>query len=138
VVVVAFDLDNFKGLNDQYGHEAGDAALSLVADVLTDASRDGDVVARTGGDEFVMVQVIPDLNYVPRVVERVREVVANTVRTQALGGAQLGITAGYSVTREGIFDLDTLMAEADSALLAGKRTDKGATYPYGHLTQPQG
>jgi len=137
-VVVAFDLDNFKWLNDQYGHEAGDAALSLVADVLTDASRDGDVVARTGGDEFVMVQVIPDMSYVPRVVERVREVVSNTVRTQALGGAKIGITAGYSVTREGMFDLDTLMAEADSALLAGKRTGKGATYRHGHLTEPQG
>ncbi|WP_430866981.1 diguanylate cyclase domain-containing protein [Demequina aurantiaca] len=130
VVVAAFDMDNFKALNDAFGHEAGDTALTIAGDALLAASREADVVARMGGDEFVMMQTIPGLRSIPSVVERVREAVEHTVQTQAPGGETVGITAGYSLTRYGAFDLDILLAEADAALLEGKRTQKSATYRY--------
>lgn len=130
VVFIAFDMDHFKSLNDALGHDAGDAALTIVGDSLLTASRAGDVVARLGGDEFVMMQVIADSSHGGEVVERVRSVVERTVQTQAPGGERIGLTAGYALTEEGQFDLDTLMAQADAALLEGKRAARGETYRY--------
>lgn len=130
VVFIVFDMDNFKEINDEFGHEAGDTALAVVANGLLATSRESDVVARLGGDEFVMMQVIAHPSHVPSVVERVRSVVEHTVQSQAPGGEHIGLTAGYSLTQEGAFDLDTLMAQADAALIEGKRTGRGASYGY--------
>jgi len=130
VVVAVFDLDRFKELNDDLGHDAGDTALVIVGDALLAAARENDVTARLGGDEFVMMQVVPTMMQVPGVVERVRATVEHTVRAQAPGGQGLGLTAGYSLSRAGHFDLDILMTEADAALVAGKRVAKGETYRY--------
>lgn len=130
VVLAAFDLDDFKSVNDALGHEAGDTALTIVGDALLAASRESDVVARMGGDEFVMMQVIPATSAVPEVVERVRAAVQHTVQSQAPGAEHVGISAGYALSEPGVFDLDVLMARADAALLSGKRVGKGATYPY--------
>lgn len=130
VVVVALDLDNFKALNDARGHQAGDVALRVVGEALLAASRESDVVARLGGDEFVVMQVISDETAAPEVVERVRGAVEHAVRVQVSGGEDVGLTAGYSLTTLTSFDLDVLLARADAALLAGKRVDKGASYPY--------
>ncbi|WP_062207801.1 sensor domain-containing diguanylate cyclase [Demequina oxidasica] len=130
VVVVVFDIDNFKALNDDLGHDAGDIALTIVGDALVAASRESDAVARLGGDEFVIMQVVHGVESVPSVVERIRETVEHTVRVQAPGGELVGLTAGYSLTYPDLFDLDILMARADAALVAGKRTAKGVTYAY--------
>lgn len=130
VLVAAFDLDHFKAMNDEFGHDAGDTALTIVGNALIASSRDTDVVARLGGDEFVLVQIIADRTPITVVVERVRAHVQDTVQLNAPGGERIGVTAGVSETRPGMFDLDILMAEADSALLGGKRRARGATYRY--------
>jgi diguanylate cyclase (GGDEF)-like protein/PAS domain S-box-containing protein len=73
VAVVLIDLNNFKTINDSYGHEAGDVVLKVVAKRLLASVRDSDTVARLAGDEFVLVLVNqPSLRYTLRMIERLR------------------------------------------------------------------
>jgi diguanylate cyclase (GGDEF)-like protein len=74
LTVVAFDLDGFKPINDQYGHAAGDLVLKSFADRLKRITRGSDVAARTGGDEFLLI--LPDCrpNQVERVLDRLKGV----------------------------------------------------------------
>jgi len=74
VGVVLIDLNNFKTINDTYGHEAGDVVLKVVARRLLASVRDSDTVARLSGDEFVLVLVNqPSLRYTLRMIERLRQ-----------------------------------------------------------------
>ncbi|MEM1229221.1 MAG: two-component regulator propeller domain-containing protein [Pseudomonadota bacterium] len=66
------DLDGFKGLNDRYGHHAGDSALAHLASLLRGACRETDTVCRWGGDEFLIVGEIHDVREIERVAERLR------------------------------------------------------------------
>ncbi len=66
------DLDGFKGLNDRYGHHAGDSALAHLAELLRGACRETDTVCRWGGDEFLIVGEINDVSEIERVAERLR------------------------------------------------------------------
>ena len=117
-VVAYVDLDHFKDLNDQHGHEAGDRALRLFARVLRDSIRPTDVPARYGGEEFVVVLpdcVIPDA-----------QVVADRIRSHlltALGGTKLPpFTVSVGLARsEGGEALSQVIDRADSALLRAKR-----------------
>lgn len=136
VAVMVMDMDHFKTLNDTLGHEAGDEALKAVGAALQANARTRDVVARLGGDEFVLLQVLPHVDHVASTVERVRADVEKAVRTGTRGDDLLGITAGYSVSRAGMYDLEVLVHEADVALLAGKRAVRGRSYR--HRPQPKG
>jgi diguanylate cyclase (GGDEF)-like protein/PAS domain S-box-containing protein len=74
VATVLIDLNNFKAINDTFGHQAGDALLKVVGKRLQASVRDSDTVARLSGDEFVLVLVNqPSLRYTLRMIERVRE-----------------------------------------------------------------
>ncbi|WP_084104176.1 diguanylate cyclase [Demequina sp. NBRC 110056] len=127
VLAVAFDLDNFKLLNDTYGHEAGDHALETVALALRENVRAGDLAARTGGDEFVAVLVLRRNDEPFDVVARMRDHIEHALNTRVFGGEEVGVTAGYATTvsEDG---LDGLMGRADDALVAGKREGKGRVY----------
>jgi diguanylate cyclase (GGDEF)-like protein len=120
---VAIDLDDFKRVNDELGHPAGDALLRRVADALRAEVRPYDQVARYGGDEFVLV--------LPGAEEQTARVVAERVRARVRAGAPLGqdgplgdCSIGVSAWESGM-DADGLLAAADRALLLAKRTGKG-------------
>ena len=108
--VITVDVDGLKGVNDRWGHEAGDALLRQVGEVLRDASRPGDVVARLGGDEFAVL-----------LAESGRpeaEVVAARL-SDALEQRQVSASMGVAVRgREG---LAAAWREADAAMYADKR-----------------
>nr|WP_307728156.1 EAL domain-containing protein [Massilia terrae] len=95
VATVLIDLDNFKSINDSFGHEAGDVVLQVVAKRLQKAVRDSDTVARLSGDEFVLVLVNqPSLRYTLRMIERVRASLVMPVafnRREIPVGASLGV-----------------------------------------------
>ncbi len=124
VSVVIADLDNFKDVNDRFGHPAGDVVLREFAQTLEEGIRDVDVAARWGGEEFVLILPGTDLAGAERVAERIRVAVAQRVIV-ATDGQPIRVTASFGVaahpetaTGEG------LLAAADGALYHAKRTGK--------------
>ncbi len=117
--VVIGDLDNFKAVNDDYGHEAGDTVLAAVGSSIANTVRAADVAARWGGEEILLL--LPDIdiagamNLATRVCE---EVAAVNVGTPA-GKVAVGITLGVAVHEPGD-DLRLTLRRADDALYRGK------------------
>ncbi|HEY4996907.1 MAG TPA: diguanylate cyclase [Solirubrobacteraceae bacterium] len=121
--VAIADLDKFKQLNDTHGHEAGDRALRLFAQVTQETLRDHDLIARWGGEEFVIV--LPELDRVQavEVLERVRVALAN-----AHPGETARFTASFGVTDSNQAEtLEQLLHIADSGLYAAKQSGRDRT-----------
>jgi diguanylate cyclase (GGDEF)-like protein len=127
---IAFgDLDHFKQLNDMHGHDTGDRALRLFARVLRDTVRPSDVVARWGGEEFVVVLPATTTSDAVRILERVREGLALAL---AAGTApQFTASFGVSGSEDGD-DLEAVIAVADGALLIAKRSGRNRVVVAGH------
>ncbi len=114
--VVAIDLDLFKAYNDQHGHPAGDRLLAQLTEAWSGELREADVLARTGGDEFVVVLPGTSPEEAAPLLERMSE------RSPAEW------TAGVVLWEDGV-DLETAMAAADAILYASKRRDSGFVIP---------
>jgi diguanylate cyclase (GGDEF)-like protein len=125
VGVALIDLDDFKGVNDQYGHLVGDELLRQLADRLRGATREGDIVCRLGGDEFAVVISGADEHQVAAVSQRIEAAVRET--PFFVGGHRVEQTAsvGYACTDAGIATADELLTAADAALYAAKKTTYG-------------
>ena len=119
---VLIDLDDFKRVNDELGHPAGDALLRRVADALRAEVRPYDQVARYGGDEFVLVLPGTEEQVARTIAERVRDRVARGAprNAGATGTCSIGVSSW-----EPPMTSDDLLAAADRALLLAKRTGKG-------------
>ncbi|GHC85970.1 diguanylate cyclase [Novosphingobium pokkalii] len=123
LTVVMCDVDHFKRFNDEFGHDAGDQVLQTVAAELRRRFRDGDVVCRFGGEEFVVIAPATEVSILRARVEEVREAVSHlTVRQgeRALGSVTMSFglaTWAPDMDREGI----ALLKAADAALYAAKR-----------------
>jgi len=130
VCLVILDLDGFKEVNDMFGHQVGDDALEAAGLALRDSTRARDLVARIGGDEFAVILRVDDDSDedVGARVEGLRAKTALRLAEVVPGAPRLGATAGYVVDRAGRRSLDALVHSADTALIAGKATAKGATY----------
>ncbi len=120
--VALADLDKFKGINDNYGHKAGDAALVQLADLARRTCRRGDVVGRYGGDEFIFVLPRADLAAAERFANRFRTVVAREVLDFASdGSAKLSISIGVAQLDPGKAQKPfALIKKADEALYQAK------------------
>jgi diguanylate cyclase (GGDEF)-like protein len=117
---VLIDLDDFKRVNDERGHPAGDALLRRVADALRAEVRPYDHLARYGGDEFVIVLPGTSEAAARAVAERVRARVHAGTPGEAGSDCSIGVSAW-----DAAMDADALLAAADRALLLAKRTGKG-------------
>ena len=91
LAVLLVDLDRLKPINDQYGHEAGDRLLKEVASILRECVREGDKIVRWGGDEFVIVHRVHDLDGAAVLAERIRRTVAK--RLFQVGASEAGRTS---------------------------------------------
>ncbi len=119
--VVMCDLDRFKELNDTYGHETGDRALRLFAEVLRSSLRTDDLLSRYGGEEFAVVLPDCDLATAQPLVERLRVNLGEAVRSAGLPT----FTASFGmVAAEVDEDLETALRRADEALFEAKRTGR--------------
>lgn len=119
------DLDHFKQVNDERGHQAGDAYLKSAADALRRHTRDNDFLARLGGDEFGLLMSGLAKEDAAAVVERVRGGVTNDL---AQCDRPLSASAGYAVYAGGPnIDAMRLFDAADAALLAAKRAGRNGT-----------
>ncbi|HWX06463.1 MAG TPA: EAL domain-containing protein [Bradyrhizobium sp.] len=125
VAVHHLDLDQFKAVNDTFGHPAGDKLLKIVADRLRGLVRETDTIARMGGDEFVIVQApISDPADATSLAQRVIEVIGEPFDIdghQAMIGASIGIAVGPN---DGLRP-DRLLRNADLALYRAKGDGRG-------------
>jgi diguanylate cyclase (GGDEF)-like protein/PAS domain S-box-containing protein len=136
VVVVTVDLDDFKLVNDSLGHEAGDGLLVQFAQRLSDATRETDLVARPGGDEFLLL--LSDLDRTPAgpgghesvsvaaesVALRIQEALRTPFR---IGETELYVTASLGISQfpEDAADAPTLLKNAETAMFRSKRSGPG-------------
>ncbi len=124
VVLLYVDLDDFKTLNDQFGHAEGDRALIAVSRLLRRTVRDCDIVARMGGDEFTMLAIDADGAAARIIQRRIEERVAQFNATHELQGT-LALTIGHTRVRcTDHSPLVELLARADTLLYARKKRRK--------------
>jgi diguanylate cyclase (GGDEF)-like protein len=123
--VIVFDLDGFKGINDTWGHAAGDELLRGVARRMAAEVRAGDTVVRLGGDEFVVL--LPDLDEPGRAEATAQRVLAALGEPLQLPGTTVRVraSAGVAVGRGTGTHIDALLSEADTALYEAKADGKG-------------
>ncbi len=127
--VIVADIDRFKSVNDNYGHQAGDEVLQSFARLLKTSCREGDLVARYGGEEFVMLWADCDLAAAVRRAEELR-LAFSQLEQSALG--RNAATASFGVTQLQAGDTpETLFRRADRALLAAKHTGRNRVVQLG-------
>jgi diguanylate cyclase (GGDEF)-like protein/PAS domain S-box-containing protein len=119
-VWIMVDIDHFKRVNDTYGHEAGDEVLKAVAEALRSTARGADIVARFGGEEFVLVLPDTSADLAIRIAERLRlaiEALSTNVEGQAIR-----VTASFGVAQRAAQESQLEVLErADAALYASKK-----------------
>jgi diguanylate cyclase (GGDEF)-like protein len=119
------DLDKFKGVNDRFGHDAGDAVLAAVAQVIRQVVRAEDIVARYGGEEFcVLVPEIPP-GEAEQVAERLRARIARTRLPAEAGISRVTVSVGVA-HRAGEDTTTELFSRADAAMYQAKRAGGNA------------
>jgi diguanylate cyclase (GGDEF)-like protein len=119
------DLDHFKQVNTRHGLGGGDHALTVVAGALRAAVRDGDLVARIGGDEFAVVASDVDISLLELIGERAVQGITAATETLELEGICLGASAGAALAPEDGSTPEELFIAADVALAAAKSDGKG-------------
>lgn len=122
IALLFIDLDNFKKLNDNFGHRAGDELLRAVADRLQRAAGGGDFVARVGGDEFVVILTgLVSLEQAKESADRIIEKVSERLSLEGQDMRPL-VSAGLAFSNHRELDAQTLVEDADRAMLQVKRS----------------
>ena len=125
LVVHCLDLDRFKEVNDTFGHPVGDALLKAVSDRVRRSLRAGDVAARVGGDEFIVLQTgCEHPGEADLLARRIARAVAEPYAVQG-HRISIGTSVGYALQPQHGRDLDDLIACADEALIRAKRAGGG-------------
>jgi len=128
LALLLVDLDGFKAVNDSRGHAVGDLVLRLMAERLRSVTRDGDTLARVGGDEFVLLCPDATPGAAAEIAERVLAVVGRPLRAGD-DWFQLGASVGVShASLTGVYtvvDAAGLLREADRAMYEAKKAGKG-------------
>ncbi len=117
LTVLMIDVDDLKGVNDAHGHAAGNYVLKQIVNRVTSAVRPSDLVARMGGDEFVVVMPETDLDAALQIAERLRSRIGDT----AIEGVAVTISIGAAASRPEVEEeLDATLQRADAALYKAK------------------
>jgi diguanylate cyclase (GGDEF)-like protein len=123
--LVMFDVDNFKHVNDQFGHPVGDIVLKEVAAIMARAAREYDLVARIGGEEFLVLCDASDLETTRMIAERMRvEIESTAIKTSADTFLKATVSAGVFATVPMTEDTDVLLKIVDDALYHAKGTGR--------------
>jgi two-component system, cell cycle response regulator len=124
--ILLFDIDHFKQINGSYGHAAGDEVLRELASRATNSVRSVDLVARLGGEEFVVVMPETDIVIATAVAERLRSAVAREPFVIGADGIKVAVTVSIGVTAaaEGGDSREGLLKRADDALYSAKNAGR--------------
>jgi diguanylate cyclase (GGDEF)-like protein len=120
--IVSFDIDHFKAINDEFGHDAGDRVLARLGQVFREQARQGDLVGRMGGEEFVALLVDSDIPSTVEFAERMRAAFA----VEAPGLPTATLSAGVTATTSPV-ELQPHLQLADAALYEAKRDGRNRT-----------
>lgn len=125
LAVVMADIDSFKTVNDEYGHDMGDKVLIAVANRLNGSIRKGDLAARFGGDEFALLLNVRDMNETELVISRLQQIFNEDV---IVGDIQfdISLSIGVSIYPKDATEIDELLKRADEAMMEVKKSTKNA------------
>ena len=123
LTLIALDLDNFKQVNDRYGHAMGDELLAGVGTVIRAATRSIDCPCRVGGDEFIVILPQTDVEGAAAVAERLRRGVLEIVKKKGLA-TTVSVSCGISAYSPTMADTSELVEQSDAALYKAKQAGK--------------
>lgn len=126
VAVIMIDIDHFKQINDQFGHDVGDLVLQKVSDCLQMSSREQDILARWGGEEFILLLQDIEKQQLLELAERTREAVENLLVEHHHSTIDLTISIGlcYHSAEPGIRQLEQMIKCSDNALYQAKENGR--------------
>lgn len=136
MLLAQMDIDHFKSINDTYGHGVGDMALKAFAQTVRDNIRNSDVLARWGGEEFVLLLSDTDVAGAMLTLQRVRAAVECTTMADAPPGLQMTVSIGLAEHMAGEM-LEVTLDRADKALYSAKRAGRNQVM-FGELAAPAG
>ena len=122
-MLVVWDIDFFKKVNDNYGHAAGDQVLKLVASILNKNMRETDFIARYGGEEFVSILPATDLKAAELVTDKLREIIAASNFHFREEAVKVTVSAGFAEIKENE-EGEALFVRADKALYKAKESGR--------------
>jgi diguanylate cyclase (GGDEF)-like protein/hemerythrin-like metal-binding protein/PAS domain S-box-containing protein len=128
VGLLFMDLDKFKPVNDQFGHEAGDFVLKTVANRWQACVRSGDTLARLGGDEFALI--VGDLTLASEaepIAQKLIDAIAGPIELPKGHSCGIGVSIGISLYPDNAVEMDSLIAAADAAMYESKHSGQGKT-----------
>jgi diguanylate cyclase (GGDEF)-like protein/PAS domain S-box-containing protein len=130
LALLMMDVDQFKKVNDTYGHEAGDMVLQQIAAALKSSLRETDVLGRIGGEEFAILLPNTSLEEAGLLAERVRQSIAN--KPFEIPGALLAVTIsiGVTVITDSILVIDDMLRKADAAMYQAKHRGRNQVGQY--------
>ncbi len=130
---VLLDVDNFKSVNDTYGHKTGDIFLQELTIAVKNSLRSGDIIGRIGGDEFViLLNNIVDIDVTKSILTRILSSV-NTIEIKGVSLNEVSISAGVAIVPEEGIDYDKISTKADKALYLAKLAGKNNFMIYDEL-----
>jgi diguanylate cyclase (GGDEF)-like protein len=121
VALIAFNLDQFKSVNDSYGHSAGDRLLRSFCDVASESLRAGDVFGRIGGEEFACLPADVSPADAVAIAERLRRQFANREIDSGSTRVHATVSSGVAIAGQPQPELEALMSAADRALYRAKQ-----------------
>jgi len=125
--VLLLDMDNLKSINDEHGHDAGNRAIVLAANVITRLIRNTDVAARYGGDEFIIILTETDTGAAAEVGQRIRNSVQKTTLDFRARMIQTSISVGISTFPKDSTELRDLIVRADHDMYKNKELGRAPT-----------
>jgi diguanylate cyclase (GGDEF)-like protein len=125
--IIIFDIDDFKRVNDAYGHAAGDKVLQVLSETCKTQIRDSDTFARYGGEEFVILVPRCSPTDIVKFAERIRIKLSETRVRYGQIDIQFTISMGAGIFNSTTPNLDAILMRADAALYAAKKKGKNCT-----------
>jgi diguanylate cyclase (GGDEF)-like protein/PAS domain S-box-containing protein len=127
--VLMIDLDGFKAVNDQLGHDTGDKVLIQFTNMLSRIVRKSDFIARTGGDEFVVIlKEVDAIEKIEHIANKIIQEAAQTIRPGASVTIQIGASIGINLVKTPVFDMSEVLQQADEAMYHAKKSGKNQYY----------
>jgi diguanylate cyclase (GGDEF)-like protein len=127
ISMIHMDIDNFKLINDTYGHVAGDDVLKTIGQLLQQRLRKSDVFARIGGEEFGLVLAMTSQDKAAQLAEELRQVIERT--SFSSDGRHFNVTASFGVASDE-YDIDTLVSQSDSVMYQSKESGRNRVICY--------